>query len=248
MLQDPGRDAAGEGSLLLQPVSNLFLQVAFLAFSLPCPKGPNAVSASRQTNRLHPWVLQQEVIGVERLWKLFADLCCKGVSCTSEQWASRDLTPSGLSVCSRSTISWLNPLLLLLQATHNTVSETHFRTRGGSCSCFPPSLLPRDFAGWPQGPWWYPLLWADVWCCSVGSHLLAVLLRTWELVLKACWEASRAVAGSQLVWCISQIKGEKELPAALEEDQRGDVEAGGKPTEKVSQELCPQLTWPVKFC
>lgn len=59
-------------------------------------------------------------------------------------------------------------------------------------------------------------------------------------------EAGRAVAGSQLVWCISQTKGEKELPAALEEDQRGDVEAGGKPTEKVNRESCPQLIWPHK--
>lgn len=54
MLRDPGRDAVGEGSLQLQSVCNLFLQFAFVAFSLPCPKGPDAVSALRQTHRPHP--------------------------------------------------------------------------------------------------------------------------------------------------------------------------------------------------
>ena len=34
-------------------------------------------------------------------------------------------------------------------------------------------------------------------------------------------QASRAIAGSRLAWCISQTKGEEEPPAALEEGREG---------------------------
>lgn len=84
-------------------------------------------------------------------------------------------------------------------------------------------------------------------CCgypSVGSCAKNVPLHCTQ----SRGEASRAVAGSRLAWCISQTKGEEELPAALEEGQREVVGVGGKPTEKVSQESCPQPRRPVQHC
>lgn len=80
----------------------------------------------------------------------------------------------------------------------------------------------------------------------MGSHLLAAVLRTCLFIALKAGEKQAEMLLVLLLWCILQTKGEEELPAALEEGQRGYVEAGGKPTEKVSQESWPQLTWPVK--
>lgn len=80
----------------------------------------------------------------------------------------------------------------------------------------------------------------------MGTYLLVAVLRTCLFIALKAGEKQAEMLLVLLLWCISQTKAEEEPSAALEEGQRGCVEAEGKPTEKVSQESCPQLTWPVK--
>lgn len=101
------------------------------------------------------------------------------------------------------------------------VSEAPYRIGEASCSHFPLFLLTEGLAAGQEGPWWCPLLWGCVWCCAVGTSVRSCDENLPLRCPQGRGEAKRAIADSQLAWCISQTKGEEELAAALEKGTQG---------------------------